>query len=82
MRLQAAGILAKPKYDAMTQTADYEFAKPLPKVRVNEPIILSQLATAFFALAMILSVSLIAFLGEFIVAKLRKKRSQDRTIEL
>ena len=82
MRLQAAGILAKLKYDAMTQTALFEFAKPLPKVRVNEPIILSQLATVFFALAMILSVALIAFLVELIVAKLREKRSQDLITEL
>ena len=82
MRLQAAGILAKLKYDAMTTTPQFDFAKPLPKVRVNEPISLSQLATAFFALAIILSVALLAFLGELLVAKLRVKLSQDQIIEL
>ena len=78
MRLQATGILTKLKYDVM----DPPFAKPYPKVRVNEPLSLPQLATAFIALAMGLSVALIAFLGELCGAKMRARLSQDEVIDL
>ena len=78
MRLQAAGILAKLKYDVMNPP----FAIPYPKMRVNQPISLSQLTTAFIAQAIGLSAALLAFFGEICVAKQREQLIKDQVIEI
>ena len=74
MRLRAAGILTKLQYDAMNPP----FAIPYPKVRVNQPLSLSQLATLFFLQAIGLTCGIVALLGELCVAKLSAKSGQDQ----
>ena len=78
MRLRAAGILDKLKYDAMKPP----FVIPYPKVRVDQPVTIYQLATAFIAQAAGLSAAILAFFGELCTAKVGAKLRQDQVIEI
>ena len=66
MRLRATGILAKLQYDAMNPP----LARPRPRVRVDQPLSLSQLATLFIIQAVGITFGIVALIGEIYMAKL------------
>ena len=65
MRLRATGILSKLQYDAMNPP----LARPRPRVRVDQPLSLSQLATLFIIQAIGITFGIVAVIGEICITK-------------
>ena len=65
MWLQDSGILKKSVHDELRAPIPV----PLPKIKVNEPLIISQLATIFLFATFGIVVSILAFLAEIFRAK-------------
>jgi hypothetical protein len=59
-RLQASGILTKLKDDALNSPRPI----PLPKLRINQPLSLAQMAPAMFIMITGLALAMVAFIGE------------------
>ena len=73
MWLRDSGILERLQYDIVRPL----FPTPLPKVRIDEPLIMSQLGIVMIVLAAGLGLSIPAFLCELKKAK-GKKPLNDR----
>ena len=75
MWLRDTGILERLKYDIVRPPV----RTPYPKVRHDQPLIMSQLGIVMIVLAVGLGLSIPVFLREFMIG--RKKKSLDEVIE-
>ena len=73
--LRDSGILNKLYEDALNAPA----VMPFPKVRINQPLNISQLGTAFMVVAGGLVLGILAFLVErcFLCKKIKKKHLEE-----
>ena len=64
MWLRDTGILNKLKYRAMEQSNEIQIYKPLPKMRVNQPLQLPELSLTMFLEIGGITFTVIAFILE------------------
>ena len=75
VQLRDSGILNKLYEDALNAPV----IMPDPKVRINQPLNISQLGTAFMVVAGGLVIGMLAFLGEcfFLTSKIKRKQLEE-----
>ena len=77
MWLRDTGILERLKYDVVKPPLDI----PLPKVRQDQPLIMSQLGIVIIVLAVGLGLSIPVFLCELMKGRGRRNKAVNKTEE-